>query len=231
MKLNLLMKFGKSEHITSLRRDGELYMGTFKSYRDSDNSEVRDLNEGAHSLVWEEFGTIRRQARIGVPEVKLDGHNITIREYNTAYESARVYCMYHSSTDFCETFPLSDIVDRELMQKFDYDTVAVVFDLPRFYERLDQKLDGLRSTYKRGNVSYVDLSKGKNEVTPFDKDLKFRHQNEFRICMLNIDGAEPYLLKVGNLEDISVQCSIINLDKVRVHLDLALNQITFTKCA
>ncbi|WP_061034096.1 hypothetical protein [Vibrio splendidus] len=231
MKLNLLMKFGKSEHVTSLRQSGELHMGTFKSYRDSDNCEVGDLNEGAHSLVWEESATITRQASVGTPEVKFEGYNVTIREYNTAYESARVYCMYYSSTDFRETFLLSEIVDRELMEKFNYDSVAVVFDLPKFYERLDKKMSSIRAAYKRGNVSYVDLSKGKSEVTPFDKDLRFSHQNEFRICMLNIEGTKPYPLKIGNLEDISVQCSILDLDKVRVHLDLALNKITFTKCA
>ncbi len=225
------MKFGKSEHVTSLRQYGELYMGTFKSYRESNNNEVRDLNEGVNSLVWEEFATVTKQASVGTPEIKFDAHNVTIREYSTTYESARVYCMYRSSSDIRKTFRLSDIIDRKLMEKFDYDSVAVVFDLPKFYDRLDQKLSSLRAAYKRGNVSYVDLSKGKSEVTPFDKDLRFSHQNEFRICMLNIEGMEPYLLKIGNLEDISVQCSIFELDKVSVHLDLALGQITFAKCA
>ncbi len=230
MVLNLLLKFGKKEHISQLRECGELYMGTFSSYRNSDNKEVRDLNEGAHRVTHEDRCLISRKNECGKLSNSIQGGKTEIHEYNELFDSARVFCMYYSTTDCNQINNLSSIVSKELVESFEYDSVAVIFDLNEFYKRLDNKLDELKAPYHRGHVNYVDLSRGDHRLTPIDKDLRFIHQKEFRICALNFVGQDAYILKIGSIEDISVQCSVDELDKINIELDLSSKQITFRKC-
>jgi hypothetical protein len=224
LDLHLLLKFGKSENLQELCQNGELYMGTLKSYRESDNSQVCDKNEGAHKVAYHPKGILSRLDSESGKNVEVGTlENIVHREFNEAYEFTRVFCMYYAITPVNNIDTLSSIIDHELIEKFEYDSVTVIFDLKSFFERLDNHFD---KSYKRDAVNYIDFRKINRLLTPFDKDLSFKHQNEFRICVPNISGDDALKTHIGSIADISFVVGIEDIDKISVDID---SQITFSK--
>jgi hypothetical protein len=225
LDLHLLLKFGKSENLQELCQNGELYMGTLKSYRESDNSQVCDKNEGAHKVAYHPKGILSRFDSESGKNVEVGTlKNVEHREFNEAYDSIRVYCMYHAITSVNNIDNLSSIIDHKLIEKFEYDSVTVIYDLKSFFERLDNHLD---KSYRRDDVNYVDLRKTNRLLTPFDKDLSFKHQNEFRICVPNVSGYEALKTHIGSIADISFVVGIKDIDNISVEIG---SQITFRKC-
>lgn len=149
------------------------------------------------------------------------------REFNEIYESSRVYCMYYAITHMEKADKLSSIINKDIIEKFEYDSVAVIFNLESFYDRLDKHLDSHGFYYRRGTVDYIDINNAKRNLTPFDKDLIFKHQNEFRICVQNIKSENAFKTSIGNLSDISFVVGVKELDNISINIQNS--QITFIR--
>lgn len=217
MYLHLLIKLGKSSYLPEFRSQGSFRMGTFESYRNSENREIGDPNEGAHQIRYhndllvsklnDETNTYEEIARLS---------NAVSRHFNDIYEQSRIFCMYYATVKAKDEVRLSDIIDIKLLEDFEYDHIVVVFNLKSFYERLDSYFDKQNRPYRRGYVNYVDLSKGADNLTPFEKDKKYVHQSEFRLCIQGISGSEYHDVSVGSISDISFECSINELDTIKI---------------
>ena len=229
MYLHLLLKFAHSDNLKRLCNEGELYMGTLKSYRESDNSEVGDKNEGAHKVRYRsECKVSRVNSTTGKNEEIGILQDVIHREFNDIYEYSRVYCMYYAISPKDKVDKLSSIIDDQIIKKFEYDSVAVFFNLEAFYDRLDNHLENNGNPYRRGVVDYIDISETERNLTPFDKDLSFKHQNEFRVCVQNVDGEHAFITSIGDLSDISFVVGVKELDNILINIQDS--QITFRKC-
>jgi len=224
MKIQMLFKFGKREHLEDTRSKGRLRLGTFEEYRKSENSEVRDVNEGAHRI----FNSTDTRLTMLEPSSLspiASGffENVTVREFSETAEHSRIYCMYSKLIDLTKEVPLSEVLDIELIKRFGYESVLVIAPVDKFYERLDKHFSLNDYAYKRSLVEYEDLSQGRKDLTPFIKDLYFKNQNEYRVCIQNMRGGKPTFINIGSLEDISQVVDVSKLYELNLTLITAEN--------
>lgn len=217
MYIHLMIKFGKSSYLPKFRSHGRFRMGTFQSYRMSENGEIGDPNEGAHKIEQHHNVTISKlNPSTNTYEKVAHSKNVITRHFNQIYEESRIFCMYYATIDAKEDIRLSDIIDVNLLNNFGYDHVVVIHDLKAFYKRLDSYFDEAEIDYRRGNVEYIDFSNGVTTLTPFKKDIRYSHQQEFRLCIQGISGDDPYDVEIGSLSDISFECNVDEIQKVSI---------------
>lgn len=215
--IKMLFKFGKREHLEATRSRGELHFGSFKFYRNCENNEVGDKNEGTHRIV--NSANLSLTVLNGYNcEPLLHGklENVTVREFSNISDEARIYCMYRKLVHVSEDVELSEIVDIKLVEKFGYESVLIIADVEEFYRRLDNYLSERSLLYRRGCVEYKDLSNGVVETTPFIKDIRYEPQCEYRICVQKINGDQPLIINIGSLSDITqiVDSSLLSRAKI-----------------
>ncbi len=105
-----------------------------------------------------------------------------------------------------------DAEDVEQIVK-DFGEYALLINPRAFLERVENTLNEMGITYLTGKISYEDFSINSSKRLDdyhkhrpsifFKKDLSFEHQKEYRIVLIDVDSKEPYILKVGDISDIS----------------------------
>ncbi|WP_432464476.1 hypothetical protein [Agarivorans sp. QJM3NY_33] len=220
--MKLLFKFGMKEHMKALIEEGQLYMGTFKSYRNNDNFEIGDKNEGAHRIINStnvSFNNVEKNT--GKLSFLGELQDVTVREFNEHFENSRVYCMYRVETELNDLTNLSSLLDVKLLKRFGYDSIVMIANVGEFYSRIDNFMSNKGFIYRRDLVAYKDLNNGGEELNPFIKDIRFKHQSEYRLCIQKVKGKEPIKLSLGNLDDISLIFDIQNVNKIVLSLNEA----------
>ncbi|EGR2536830.1 hypothetical protein [Vibrio cholerae] len=200
----MLFKFGKREHLEATRSYGQLYFGSFKFYRNSENSEIGDKNEGAYRIV--NSANVSLTVLNGyASESILNGslENVTVREFSEISDESRIYCIHRKLVDTSKDVELSEILDIPLIERFGYESVLIIANVDEFYKRLDNYLSENALVYKRSCVEYKDLSNGVVEISPFVKDIRYEPQSEYRVCIQKINGEKPLVINIGSLSDIT----------------------------
>ncbi|MDN3699657.1 hypothetical protein QWY97_20335 [Vibrio cortegadensis] len=217
MYLHLLIKFGKSSYLPKFRSHGQFRMGSFKSYRASENGEIGDLNEGAHRVGRHHDVTISKlNPDTNDYEQIAYSNDVVSRHFNEIYEGSRIFCMYYAIVEVQGAIQLSDVIDVNLLNDFEYDHVVIIHDLKTFYERLDSYFDKTGIAYRRGTVEYIDFSNGIDFLTPFKKDIVYSHQQEFRLCIQGISGDKAHDVEIGSLSDISFECNVKEIQQLKI---------------
>ena len=225
MLVKLLFKFGFKEHMEALLQEGQLYMGTFKSYRENENSEIGDKNEGAHRITTSTnvtFDDVHKDT--GKLSFLGELKDVTVREFSDTFEQSRIYCMYRVEIELNDLTQLSSILDVELLERFGYDSFVMVANVSEFYSRIDSFMENEELIYKRDLVVYKDLSNGDQYLSPYIKDIRFLPQSEYRICIQKVLSEEPLAINIGNLEDISAMYAIKDINKIHINLKAASNK-------
>ncbi|MDV7104889.1 hypothetical protein R3X26_10805 [Vibrio sp. TH_r3] len=215
MYLHLLLKFGKKSYLPDFRRVGRMRLGRFASFRQFDNCQIGDKNEGTHKIeTAKSVNVLRKNPETNEFEQILDSAeaNVRIRHYNDLNESSRIFCFYYAIVDLTKEVRLSEVIDKDMLQEFQYDYVVGIYNLKKFYKKLDDCLDKTDFPYRRGMVEYVDLSQGKEQVSPFEKDLRFSHQRELRLCVQNVADDAPLYIEIGDISKFSFECSVDEIE-------------------
>ncbi|EGR1075943.1 hypothetical protein EFU47_17460 [Vibrio cholerae] len=216
MIIKMLFKFGKREHLEATRSCGQLYFGSFMDFRKNENTEVGDKNEGAHRIVNSANMSLTVFDHSFQPIMNGNLENVMVREFSESSNESRIYCMYRTLVDVSEDVELSKLLDVDLIERFGYESILIIAQVNEFYQRLDNYLSKESFIYKRSCVEYKDLSKGTLEVSPFIKDLRYKPQSEYRICIQKIDGNEPLVINIGSLSDIAQIIDVTQLTKARL---------------
>jgi hypothetical protein len=175
--------------------------------KEEHNDEVGDLNEGAHKVDFFSNAILSRVLDNGETEVVGNITNGVHREFSHEYASLSVYCIYYLIIPANDYTNELDVIDEKLLRKFG-GSATVIYNLEKFFERLDDYLETKSISYKRQSVEYLDLELNLNQLNPFQKDKKYEHQNELRLAVKNEVEDKRMLITIGNLSDIAYSVAI-----------------------
>ena len=186
-------------------RDGKLYMNSlayFKNIEIIDDKPRYDSDEGIRSYWQPEQCTL-----------ELNGHkfnNITnpIKLYFSSNNCKNIFCMWSISSE--NDILRGNIHIDEENKKFG--KYLVVITSPKiFLERITSALKDNGLSSQIGLVEYYDentsVSFEENKEI-FHKVSNFSYQQEYRIVVNTNSYNRPYILNIGNLEDISIILTI-----------------------
>ena len=194
--------------------NGKLYMNSLAYFKDIEiiNDKPRyDSYEGIRCY-WQPQQCI----------LELNGHKfnnliapITLYSHSNNYKN--VFCMWSISSEN-DILRGNIYIDEENKKFGEY---LVVITSPKiFLERITSALQNSGLSAQVGLVEYYDekthLSFEENKEV-FHKVSNFSYQQEYRIAVnTNIDN-KPYILNIGNLEDISI---ILTIDEFNQNIAL-----------
>lgn len=208
MYRHFLIKYSKPDHSQRFIDRGEVYLQPLSFYRKEDhNDEVGDLNEGAHKIKPFSNTILNRVLENGEIEAVGTMTNGIHRELSHEYASLSVYCIYYLIMPASDYTNELDAINVKLLKEFG-GSATVIYNLEKFFERLDTYLEDKSYSYKRQSVEYIDVMKYSSQLSPFQKDKKYEHQNELRLAVKNEFEDEPLLLKIGDLSDIAFTVNI-----------------------
>jgi hypothetical protein len=198
MKRNdIFLKFGDEKYMNDFFYNGSVYMNSLGYFRKEALSDPQrgDMHECA----------IRNKPLGGVTFYKgntlvgtfLSG-NMT--EHCSKEDDFKVFCLYSATyEELTQKVNLSQI-GSDVIDGFG-DTCILIIDTKEFIRRLIQHEN---SNIKYGCIQYINFSAYEGVIGPFIKDNKFKHQNEFRVCVLKEDsGFSHHVINIGSIEDIA----------------------------
>lgn len=202
-----LLKFGKLEHLLSLRNEGNLHCKTLKYFAElEDECHRGDPLEAVTYFYNFDGGNVHLKA-IDAPdeEYQLLGVADTGTLYHS-YESSpgNLFCMYSfriGQDELNKEFTIPE----ECTKMGDH--YLVIKNYEEFLRRVSKSLSELNLEARHGFVGYKDFSKFTGSKTVFEKDIEFAFQKEFRIFIqTNIQQAID--IKIGSIADISEICRL-----------------------
>lgn len=221
LRLAFFVKFYKEKkHADNLLQDGLLYARRLKSFREEDDPQRGDRDEGAVL-----------QAASQVYVLKDDGRKLPIKAVGplqSTYQildDLNIFCMTHFTSSPFYRGPTRAHLDEVLTQVDDSlpecekmgKHAIVIVDPVRFFERIDDASRRCGYAVMDGLVKYYDTYPEDAVVRPIGRplrsDVQWRHaylkhrryekQREFRLAFqTHSSGDDPLELKVGSLQDI-----------------------------
>lgn len=209
-RMLVLFKFGKEEHLTSFREQGQMHMRTMRYFaeEEGENSARGDRFEGA-TVIFQPTGlqmTISHPV-IGTHEV--DPNDLVgpvILSYIREAEQ-NVFCM------FSLTAPAAEPLLHEDHLRFGSHFVLIL-NTPEFLRRVYQASATMGLQGEAGSVEYYDDATYSGKIGAFRKPQRFAYQKEFRIVLR--PGIAPSRdLMIGDISDITSPVSPLSeLDRI-----------------
>jgi hypothetical protein len=197
MSLSCFIKFGKKEHIESLLKSGEIYFNTPKTFSDSKEPEKGDSSEGAIWLDNAQLTDIKvEHPTIGIINLIPKPNSLSkITQYHYNFLS---FSLYDVSQNIVSNSEIKQIDERMI----EFGDSALIIKKPiKFIESIISELKKQNIRYELKPVEYKELSeKGKHIINPFVKDEEYKHQNEYRIIIENLNN-KPFSINIGSIED------------------------------
>lgn len=218
----MLVKFaGKKKYLLDLQK-GNLYMNNGKYFIER---EKRDGDKGIGDK--HELSAVMNQVNLKffnneTDEFLFEGEAERIAINYNYLLTKPIFCITHISADSLKiTKEYDDSVDCQMnfdakdVEQIakDFGEYALLINPRAFLERIENTLKELGITYHTGRILYEDFSINSSKRMDdyhkhrpsilFKKDISFRHQKEYRIVLTGVDSKEPYILKMGDISDIS----------------------------
>jgi hypothetical protein len=190
------MKFGDRAHMEAFRA-GKLYTKPLSAFAEMEKDELRkDRFEGA-SRISQPHAIKRLKIR------SADGKEITITSEDLAGPLLMSYGPEVACNVFCMfsiTVPQNDFCDSRNLRFGD--SFVIMLDTMKFIRRVSHAARRLGFGFDAALVEYFDEDGYSGRTGPFRKPSAFAYQQEFRL-VLRPGSAEPYILNVGDLSDIT----------------------------
>jgi hypothetical protein len=203
--------------------DGSLHMGRLSSYKkieDGIENNRADKFEGPSS--WYQSGRITMKLIYKGKEISVEGLEGPVVGQDLKYDSYSVFCLYSIILE------KQEYIDDEINGLFEEIKIdSGVFNLGQypvvitqpgdFIERVSAAMPSHGVDPRRGSIKYFDEATyhgnfdGEHGI--YSKRSSFAHQKEYRFSFLNDQGSEPYKMKVGNIRDIAVPCSVAEIER------------------
>src|SRR5688572_13780934 len=186
----VLIKFGKPEHIEAMYKTGELY------FQDPKNWKYFDKYEAVCFIKNYEPNTIL--------EIYHDGKTIKIicssLQELRSERNGLANCLY-----------LLNLKDYIKDEKFNVPqhmlkygpSCLIIFNVERFLERCTKYFEAINIPLFRQRMEYCDLKLLEGEKKIFQKNSKFKEEQEYRLFLAQPD-LDNRTFHIGNMEDISV---------------------------
>jgi hypothetical protein len=196
-----LLKIGKREYLESLRNEGNLYCNSLGFFSGLEDHAYRgDELEGVTFIRNMDGGTVRFKD-VAAPDSEycepINIYSGKILQY--VEEPGNVFSLYSILMNEDE-LKKDHIVNDETKKLGEYFLIITRFN--EFLERIKAKLEELDLKYRYDLVTYKDLSQFSGRKTLFEKDIRFKHQQEFRIH-IHGSGENVLQIKIGSIVDIS----------------------------
>ncbi len=191
MERAALIKFGKYEHVSSLRNQGDIYMNTLPYFRKIEDNDLR--GDPFDSVSEIQRGT---KGHVLIPSTgqKLQITSFELRIGPNNPEKINLFCMYALRPQH-GTYPVPK-------SNFRFGSHAlVIFNVPVFMDKIVTALQENKLKGSSNLVEYID-NDHVGEVGPFKKLNKFSYQSEWRLMCENCTS-QPRTLKIGSIKDIS----------------------------
>ena len=216
-----LLKFGQKEHLDLLLNKGQLFFSSLERFRDMDGSEeIKDLNEGVSKV---------KDATGGVLHVKdpETGELVKLgvitsgktRWHNSNTESVRIFCTYMHKIDIKDFPNPMKSLPTDLAENMGYDHCLIITNPRGFILKVRKYLTDQGIDFMDAPVEYVDKEKFEGELLPHHKDLRYSHQNEFRIGAVMPHADDTCQIEIGSLQGMG---GIIQTNEVH---DLVINLV------
>lgn len=180
-----LFKYTKKEYLLNLLKNGELRLGTLYEYRNYENQEIRDLEEGTGfslNYIKDETFTNHGKNDLTLGLLKL----IDCEDVRIINVSSR------QSFDLPNSYIYSLTMnpDKVVMTHFGYDACFEIMDLKGFTTEIATELNNKGLLKMFGGITNECFYKNRH-VNPTDKkelamlawtkDVRFAHQQEYRL--------------------------------------------------
>jgi hypothetical protein len=209
-----LFKFGRREHLESLRSDGLLFMKPLAEFAKLESDMARgDEFEGATEII--QLHHLKR--------LVLDGGAAGLHAIDPASVTGQ-FRLAKGETAWCNVycmFAAINLVDGESVSRQNFQFGDSFIDVTKIEEFLDRAVDAARdaslSRFESGLVEYFDPEAYTGEVGRFRKRSTFAYQSEFRIAV-EPGSVSPRRLFVGSLLDITSE--VLPISDVNEYLTL-----------
>ncbi|MCG3690628.1 hypothetical protein [Aliarcobacter butzleri] len=194
--LYLLIKFGEQQYMQDLYENGTLFFRKVKKFRNDDNIQREDKNEGiSHSLQLSRFAMYVNGKKFSLS----DNGYVSIDHYpNIDFLS---YSMYALTT---EHFKVKDGIYIDT-RNFEFgDTCVIIKDINEFYKRIQKYCNDTKIYAKAKPIEYVNPFKYDDKMDLFKKYNTHEHQSEWRILLHDPNNEHDcFKIKLGSLKDIA----------------------------
>ncbi len=194
----VLLKFGEKKHLLQMRDAGLLYCNTLKYFTNVECGPAYDKYETTTHL----HRFIDSTIKVWPVDSTYDEKGVTFlspkSELNTKVDRlGNVFCLYSlGDRDF----------DEEEIFKIDYRNerkdkcFLVIEDVNRFIALAKAAIRLQKTNGAIGFVDYLDFDFLQGTRTPFQKDIKYKHESEFRVYV-NSSSDKPLFLDIGSMKD------------------------------
>jgi hypothetical protein len=213
-----LIKYGQLEHLQSLQM-GNLYCNSIQYFAKCDES--RGIGDKYETITKQTFG---KTATLNINEGDLNRQLIIERDpsgnnKNLLFDKefyANLFCLYsvNSKINGFE-YKLELPVDMANV----YGHMLIIRDTVAFNQRVVKKLTELKLECKMGLIEYIDFTNFEGRKTYFQKPLKYRNQNEYRIMIKNT-VENPIIIDIGSIKDISEIYTVEEVKRVTVFVGI-----------
>lgn len=192
--IDAVIRIGKEKYMEDLFYKGEILLRRLSYYRNHENKEVGDENEGISYLY-----QAHEVKSMKVNEAEVDIVNQVRIKLNDS-PNPFIYCMYGIYSN-------DQIIDIDDKCKEFGDTAIIITDIGKFRDRIYNVTKSLKSN----KVKYVPYTKYNGEMNYFTKIDNYKHQKEFRLCIESQIEKDEMLITIGSIEDIAIIEKIDNL--------------------
>jgi hypothetical protein len=210
-----LVKFGEKDNMLSLMNDGDIYLNTINYFTTIEDDFRGDTFEGASSIL--KGNRIEKMIYTNPLGQKIEFDygknenlgieiNYLIDRPNWQNKPSHMYCLYML---LIKDYGDSDVIDERNMKLGNY--ALVVNDPKEFIDRISQKLNDCKLSWKADIVEYIDIDQIHGEYGFFKKPKSYEYQNEYRF-LISSDNEKPIKLSIGSIKDFSI---LLTADEIK----------------
>ncbi|WP_041720686.1 hypothetical protein [Alkaliphilus metalliredigens] len=212
----LIKVFDKEEHAKEFQ-SGILFSRQLRVYRAIEDKETDNRNDENEGLV-AQYNLINEKIIIGKGleafELKYEDIVKPVKVYQNKYDFSFIFCMYAiHSKDWkriekkkLEEF-YSDMAIRKEIEKLG-DYAVIITNVTKFIDRVKKMAEKANIDMQGNLVKYKDLSNHNGKISDdqvgFVKDIRFKHQNEYRFKFEFQDNSEFKKINIVDISDISI---------------------------
>lgn len=207
-----LLKFGTAKNILDSFENEYLYFSPLIGFRsfERDSFGMFDPREGNLKIVQGNQLTITIEGKAYQLHHMFKEFNCQYQEYPTKIPGniCSLYMLEMQGSEDTFTF------DGRLFR--DEGKALLIYDVPRFYNSIDESLLAADLGYTRKKVVYYNPKTQNGELSFFHKNEFFKFQNEYRI-LLKTSGDSAIRIPIPNLKEYA---KVIEFDQLRSGLTI-----------
>jgi len=188
-----LIKSGEKENLLQLQNDGRIYMKSLSYFEQCEDLSRKDDLEKASFVI----NNPPEPYYLKIKRDNVEGDHLTFKinkSITKGYEGY-IFCMHCIMMD--------DSEEEKSFQLSTKDDHILIINGNQFLNVIEQKLLKDKINHNKGLVIYKDFTNYVGRKNPFEKDLKFKGEHEFRLFIPMKENKEFHDFYIGALNEFS----------------------------